>query len=371
MSNYNECLNVLLVEAQTNGYLTFDKIMNCAEQYELSIVELDKLNEAINLRDIIIYETEPSDDDNLDELEDYSRVDYDAIFNEIVSLSNEMKYIIDIVRELPPPQYKEISDLVIQNFNGNSYARDRLILLHLRVVMKIALSMTKQYNLDITEAVSSGITGLIVATDKFDPYGFSAFQSYASLWVQQHIQRECNPIWFEFYFPAHFKTNMLKIYEDYNNKYNFQLCGFNKKDMIYFSEEMSEKYDLSADKIMLSLKMINIQMFNKYSMELVFEFIFKYNEWFDIEDKDIVSPEEYTNKELLRRNVVEVLNSLTEREEKVIQLRYGLDGGENRTLEEVGDIFNVTRERIRQIEAKALRKLRHPSRSKKLKDFLD
>ena len=103
------------------------------------------MSESIHLRGIIVYEDEPAEQVE-DELEDYSRIDYDMIFKEIVELSPELDYIVKIIKDISPPQYKEISLLVVQNANGNEYSRERLILLHLRVVLKIALSMSRQYD---------------------------------------------------------------------------------------------------------------------------------------------------------------------------------------------------------------------------------
>lgn len=180
VSRYDECLNLLLSTADRKGYLTFDNIMDAADTFNLSLAEVDRANESIHLRGIIVYEEEPSEQTE-EELEDYSRVDYELIFKEIIYISQELDYIVKLVKDIPPPQYKEISLLVSQNANGNEYARERLVLLHMRVVLKIALSMSKQYDLDIAEAISSGFTGLIVAVDKYDPNGFSAFQSYASM----------------------------------------------------------------------------------------------------------------------------------------------------------------------------------------------
>lgn len=154
-----------------------------------TVSEVDQLSEALEIRGIIIYETAPSGKDT-DLFEDYSRVDYDAIFDEIISLSPELEYIVEIIRQLPPPQYGEISTLTAQVAAGNTFARERLILIHLRVAIRIALSMAKSHQYDIADAVSAGFVGLIIAVDRFDPDGFSAFQSYASLWIQQNINRE-------------------------------------------------------------------------------------------------------------------------------------------------------------------------------------
>lgn len=190
MSKVVDCQKQLIAKSVEKGFLTFDDIMDLSDTYSLSVSEVDQLSEALEIRGIIIYETAPLGKDT-DCFEDYSRIDYDAIFSEIISLSPELEYIVDLIRKLPPPQYGEISTLTAQVAAGNTFARERLILIHLRVALKIALSMAKSHQYDIADAVSAGFVGLVIAVDRFDPDGFSAFQSYASLWIQQNINREC------------------------------------------------------------------------------------------------------------------------------------------------------------------------------------
>ena len=220
MSKVADCQKLLIAESEKKGFLTFDDIMDMSDAYSLSVSEVDQLSEALEIRGIIIYETAPIGKD-VDHFEDYSRIDYEAIFEEIISLSPDLEYVVELIRKLPPPQYGEITALTMQTAAGNAYARERLILIHLRVALKIALSMAKSHQYDIIDAVSAGFVGLVIAVDRFDPDGFSAFQSYASLWIQQNINRECNPIWMEYYFPAHYKEKMLPAYERYLNHW----CG--------------------------------------------------------------------------------------------------------------------------------------------------
>ena len=369
MSRYDECLNLLLSTADRKGYLTFDNIMDAADTFNLSLAEVDRANESIHLRGIIVYEEEPSEQTE-EELEDYSRVDYELIFKEIIYISQELDYIVKLVKDIPPPQYKEISLLVSQNANGNEYARERLVLLHMRVVLKIALSMSKQYDLDIAEAISSGFTGLIVAVDKYDPNGFSAFQSYASMWIQQHIQRDCNPKLFEFYFPAHYKSTMITIKEKYEEIYGSIDFVIDEDDMVSFSKKMSLSLEMTEEQILQCLYRIRNQKYHHLYLDAIMDSVEAEEFVCCLDDTNNISTEEYVCQNLLKEEIEHTLRSLTEREKKVIMLRYGLTDGRECTLEEVGKMFNVTRERIRQIEAKALRKLRHPSRSKRLKDFV-
>lgn len=368
MSRYDDCLNALLSVADDKGYLTFDNIMDTTDAFELTLSEVDRISEMVHLRGIIVYEVEPLEQSE-DELEDYSRVDYNLIFKEIIEICPELDYIVNIVKEIPPPQYKEISLLVAQNADGNGYARERLILLHLRVVLKIALSMSKQYELDLADVVSSGFMGLIVAVDKYDPNGFNAFQSYASLWIQQHIQRECNPWWFELYFPAHYKSTIMTVKQKFEEIYGNIELGMDEDDMISFSRSMSSNLEMKEEQILQCLHRIRNQRHYRLFFDSIVDSLEGEELVCSIVDTNL-SPEEYACQNLLKEEIKHALQTLTEREEKILILRYGLIDGRERTLEQVGKEFNLTRERIRQIEAKALKKLKHPTRSKRLKFLL-
>ena len=368
MSKVVDCQKLLIAESEKKGFLTFDDIMDVSDTYSLSVSEVDQLSEALEIRGIIIYETAPSENE-ADHFEDYSRIDYEAIFEETVALSPELEYIVELIRKLPPPQYGEISALTAQTAAGNTYARERLILIHLRVVLKIALSMAKTHQYDIADTVSAGFVGLIIAVDRFDPDGFSAFQSYASLWIQQNINRECNPAWMEYYFPAHYKEKLLPAYERYLN----HLCddcvpGSICENLV---SEIADDLDISFSQASEYL----VAAINQAENHL---YLSDYLEEGDCEEplpwsQELVQADnllfEKVASSMARSALLSALSSLTPREADVIRLRTGFDNNRPLTLEEVGAIYGVTRERIRQIEAKALRKLRHPSKAKRLNDF--
>lgn len=368
MSKVADCQKLLIAESEKKGFLTFDDIMDMSDAYSLSVSEVDQLSEALEIRGIIIYETAPIGKD-VDHFEDYSRIDYEAIFEEIIWLSPNLEYVVELIRKLPPPQYGEITALTMQTVAGNAYARERLILIHLRVALKIALSMAKSHQYDIIDAVSAGFVGLVIAVDRFDPDGFSAFQAYASLWIQQNINRECNPIWMEYYFPAHYKEKMLPAYERYLNHW----CGDCVPGRICKTlvSEIADSLDISFSEAHEYLAAAIKQAENHL-------YLSDYLEESDCEDplpwlQESVQIDnllfEKVASSMARRALLNALSSLTPREADAIRLRTGFDDNRPLTLEEVGAIYGVTRERIRQIEAKALRKLGHPSKAKKLKDF--
>ena len=368
MSKITDCQKLLISESEKKGFLTFDDIMDLSDVYSLSVSEVDQLSNALEIRGIIIYETAPLEKD-IDHFEDYSRIDYEAIFKEIISLSPELEYVVDLIRKLPPPQYGEISVLTAQTVAGNTYARERLILIHLRVVLKIALSMAKSHQYDIVDAVSAGFVGLVFAVDRFNPDGFSAFQSYASLWIQQNINRECNPVWMEYYFPAHYKEKMLPAYERYLNHYCNNCTPGNLCEALV--SEIADSLDISFSEVSEYLTTAIKQAENHL-------YLCDYFEESDYEDplpwsQELIQTDNSLFEEvaasMARSALLNALSSLTPREAGVMRLRTGFDDGHPLTLEEVGTIYGVTRERIRQIEARALQRLRHPSRAKKLKDF--
>lgn len=368
MSKVADCQKLLIAESEKKGFLTFDDIMDMSDAYSLSVSEVDQLSEALEIRGIIIYETAPIGKD-VDHFEDYSRIDYEAIFEEIISLSPDLEYVVELIRKLPPPQYGEITALTMQTAAGNAYARERLILIHLRVALKIALSMAKSHQYDIIDAVSAGFVGLVIAVDRFDPDGFSAFQSYASLWIQQNINRECNPIWMEYYFPAHYKEKMLPAYERYLNHW----CGdcvpgsLCETLVSEIADELDVPFSQASEYLTMAIKQAENHLY--------------LTDYFEENDcgETLPLPQELIQTDdllfekvassMARNALLNALGSLTPREADVIRLRTGFDDNRPLTLEDVGAIYGVTRERIRQIEAKALRKLGHPSKAKKLKDF--
>ena len=380
MSEFNNCQQNLLVLAKTQGYLTFDDVLDAASTSMLSLVEIDRLSEDLQSLGVMLYDTKPdqlqTDDDTYS---DYSRADYPAIFAEIISLSESISPLIDIVQDIRPPQFGEVQSLVEQLQYGNHHARERLVLSHMRFPLKIALNISKQYSYDIEDAVSASLIGLMEAVDRFDPNGFSSFQGYASMWIQQNIHRYCNPTWLEYYCPVHVKEKIYPVLLQYNNNSGTSiLCETFDMEQI---RAISEKTDMSVAQIKRILKFAYNQQYGRVDIDLfsVEEDPFSVKEapWVNEEETlpDISVPSatdsdpfEEVCGTIMRKELENALASLRPRECEIMRLRFGFDGP-SLTLEEVGQVFNVTRERIRQIENKCIRKLRHPSRAEKIKDF--
>lgn len=373
MSRLIECQQNLLALANGKGYLTFDDILEVADTSLLSLSDIDRLSENLQSLGVLLYETAPEQqDDDTDAYSDYSRTDYGAIFNEITSLSDATSPLIELVKDILPPQFGEVQSLVEQLQYGNNYARERLIISHLRIALKIALSVSKQYSYNIEDAVSASFIGLMEAVERFDPNGFSAFQSYASMWIQQNIHRYCTPVWMEYYCPVHVKERIFPVLLQYNHNSGTSVVD-DSFDPVTISEiaaavEMSE---LQVERI---LRFAYMQLLGQTELDAVLvaeeELDVKWQSSFNINNIESCNDNlaEIIERKALREAIDQLLKSFAPREQEIIRLRFGFEGIP-KTLEEVGNIFDITKERVRQIENKCIRQLRHPARAKKIRDF--
>ena len=373
MSGLIECQQNLLTLASDKGYLTFDDILDAASTSLLSLSEIDRLSDNLQSLGVLLYETEPErHEDDSDAYSDYSRTDYGAIFSEITSLSDTVSPLIELVKEILPPQFGEVQSLVEQLQYDNNYARERLVLSHLRIALKIALSVSKQYSYNIEDAVSASFIGLMEAVEHFDPNGFSAFQSYASMWIQQNIHRYCSPIWMEYYCPVHVKEKIFPVLLQYNHNAGTIIVddSFDPTIVSAIAEE-TEMSDLQVERILRFaraqlLGCIDVDAISPPEDQLDNESQMRFS--IDLIEATTDGPFEIVERKVLRENLEKLLESFTSREQEIIRLRFGFDGVPQ-TLEEVGQIFNITRERVRQIENKCIRRLRHPSKAKIIRDF--
>lgn len=371
MADIGRCQEILLVLAEKQGYLTFDDILEQADAFSLSVAEVDALSEAIHLRDIIVYESAPTADyqQEDEEIFDYSRTDYEMLFAEILELAPQLSTLIDAIKSYPPPQYGEITQLKRQAAEGNQFAFNRLVTLYMRNVLKIALSMTKQYELELEDAISSGFIGLMSAIDKYDPAGFSPFHSYASRWIQQGIQRDCNPCWMDYYFPAHYQEKMVRVIRKYS-----QYAVDEGADLVHYYEavkRISYELELSEDDVDKALRDGLIQKYGKRSIE---ELVVSEYAWEGTTPRELMEDDEDSLNTVfhnaLRDTMEEILNTLTPKEKMVVQLRNGIGEPHPMTLEGVGSLLHVTRERVRQIEKKSMGHLRKLANEERLADFL-
>lgn len=276
---------------------------------------------------------------------DRSHLDYDELLGKIKREYPNCAVIIDGILDILPPQSKEWQTIISEAKNGNNYAKDRMIKMYLRTVMKQAYYYSKDNYCDFEEAFQNGVIGLINAIEKYDVTSPDLFSSYFPLWVRQYMQREGTIRGTILRYPAHYRDQLNIIVSDVGR--------------IIEKDDFEEAVSLLTDKEKVR---------SGLSDEEITKYILPY-----LEVPDDLEAEDYIEAMLqstMQEHVENALGTLSYRERYVLELRYGLVDNQERTLEEVGGMLNVTRERVRQIEAKALRKLRHPSRSRKFKDYI-
>lgn len=367
-----EALQQMLSLAASQGYITFDEIMQFSDEHELSLPDFDWLTNTITTRGILVYDTPPTQRQEADENEDfgdYAQIDYDAIYNEIVQIDPGQKEFVNEVRSIIPPQYKEVSQLKYLVKEGNEHARQRMIEMHLRHALRLALQRTKQYGLEFADTIDTAIIGLIIAVDRYDPDTSGPFASYASLWILQNMNRELSTQAPLMYFPVHQKELYFNVYP-LLKRYGCTECP-DLSECPKAVQMIIDRTGCTEEQMPDVLKMIipfdSLDMFLKNNEECFEDLPCFYKTHkllsYDFEEQLIEEP----TSTLMKEQIMNVLNTLKPRDGEVLKLRYGLDGEKEKTLEEIGQMFNLTRERIRQIESKAIKKLRHPSRKKKLR----
>lgn len=301
--------------------------------------------------------TEMSDDEK-DDI-DRTQLDYEEIYSRVLEIDPSLAYIIDYVRQIPAPKTHEISNLMFQAKAGNVYARTHIIELMMKIAIKMALGFAERYHQELGDTIQYAFEGLVIAYNKFEIGRQDNFTTYAPWWIRQNIDRTID-ICAGIHTPVHIDEQIKQASDLIDTHYcdsctQHDVCP-NLIVEICENVEVDEKRAFTY--IMFLTPSISIEELVENEKEPVGA------DFFD----DML--EEMSQREL-KQTLASVLSTLTEREQKVISMRYGIDDGEEKTLEEIGIKFNVTRERIRQIEVKALRKLRHPSRSRRLKGFLD
>ena len=321
-------------------------------------------------------ETDPNkrEDDNIavadldiePNLEDIDETEKDLLFQDMQDMSfvdnlnvdDPVKMFLKEIGKIRLLTFEEENVLAERMLNGDKEAKQQLIESNLRLVVSIA----KKYigrGVNFLDLIQEGNLGLIKAVDKFDQTKGYKFSTYATWWIRQAITRAIADQARTIRIPVHMVETINKLIK--TSRHLLQTLGREPTP-----EEIAAELEMPVEKVRDILKVSQ----EPISLETPVGEEDESNLGNFIPDDDAPSPSEQAADTLLREHIEEVMQTLTPREAKVLKLRFGLEDGRMRTLEEVGKEFDVTRERIRQIEAKALRKLRHPSRSKKLKDFM-
>ncbi len=350
-------LTDLIEQGKTKGKLTTKEINDVLEELDFDVDQVDKLYDVLESNNVeIVEDFAPTLDFNIDVQDE--NLEY-ALASEGINIDDPVKVYLKEIGRVPLLSPEEEIELATRMGHGDDYARKRLSEANLRLVVSIA----KRYvgrGMQFLDLIQEGNLGLIKAVEKFDHTKGFKFSTYATWWIRQAITRAIADQARTIRIPVHMVETINKV-----KKVTSQLLHKNGHEPT--AEEIATELDMPADKVREIMRVAQ----EPVSLETPIGEEEDSHLGDFIPDEDAPAPAEAASHTLLKEQLGDVLQTLTPREEKVLKLRFGLEDGRSRTLEEVGKEFNVTRERIRQIEAKALRKLRHPSRSKKLKDFLD
>ncbi len=349
-------INELLEAGKQKGMLTYKEIMDTLSEFELDQEQVEKIYDDIEEMNIDVVEEVEVPADINEEIAEISNV---LAASEGVNIDDPVRMYLKEIGKVPLLTAQEEVDIAKRMSEGDETAKQQLAEANLRLVVSIAKRYVGRGMLFL-DLIQEGNLGLIKAVEKFDYRKGYKFSTYATWWIRQAITRAIADQARTIRIPVHMVETINKLIRV--NRQLVQEYGRESRP-----DEIAKEMGISEDKVREIIKIAQ----EPVSLETPIGEEDDSHLGDFIPDDDAPAPADAVASTLLKEQLMEVLASLTPREAKVLRLRYGLDDGKARTLEEVGKEFNVTRERIRQIEAKALRKLRHPSRSKRLKDFLE
>ena len=349
----------LIEEGKKNGFITFEKLAEALKGLELDADSLDGLYNALMEAGINVITEDDANAGSSKEIAEEEPIllsDEDLVKD--VNINDPVRMYLKEIGRISLLSPEEEAELSLKVADGEEFARNRLAEANLRLVVSIA----KRYvgrGLLFLDLIQEGNIGLMKAVEKFDYDKGYKFSTYATWWIRQAITRALADQARTIRVPVH-------MVETINKMARIQRQMTLELNREPTDEEIAKKMGISVDRVREVMKISQ----DPVSLETPIGEEDDSHLGDFIKDESSLSPEEYATNEILKEEIKSVLSTLQPREQQVLELRFGLIDGTSYTLEEVGKRFNVTRERIRQIEAKALRKLRHPSRAKKLKDFM-
>ena len=370
MGKFSEKLVELLELAKKKkNVLEYQEISDFFKDQPLEVEQMEKVYDFLEASGVDVLRISGNDDSlmldddaDLDKLDDEEEIELDKIdlsVPEGVSIEDPVRMYLKEIGKVSLLTADEEIELAKRMEQGDEEAKKRLAEANLRLVVSIAKRYVGRGMLFL-DLIQEGNLGLIKAVEKFDYRKGYKFSTYATWWIRQAITRAIADQARTIRIPVHMVETINKLIRV--SRQLLQELGREPTP-----EEIAEEMDMNVDRVREILKISQ----EPVSLETPIGEEEDSHLGDFIQDDNVPVPADAAAFTLLKEQLIEVLGTLTEREQKVLRLRFGLDDGRARTLEEVGKEFNVTRERIRQIEAKALRKLRHPSRSRKLKDYLD
>ncbi len=347
----------LIEHGKAKGVLTYKEVMDTLNEVDLDSDQIEKLYDKFESLNIDLVDEEAEVPENINE--EITDIEQDASLGEGISIDDPVRMYLKEIGKVPLLSATEEIELAKRMADGDEEAKQKLAEANLRLVVSVAKRYVGRGMLFL-DLIQEGNLGLIKAVEKFDYRKGYKFSTYATWWIRQAITRAIADQARTIRIPVHMVETINKLIRV--NRQLLQEYGREPRP-----DEIAAEMGISEEKVREIIKVAQ----EPVSLETPIGEEEDSHLGDFIADDVTPAPADVAAFTLLKEQLMEVLDSLTPREKKVLRLRFGLDDGKARTLEEVGKEFNVTRERIRQIEAKALRKLRHPSRSKKLKDFLD
>ena len=355
----NKKVQDILKNAKEKGQITYGELATQLE--DINPEQIDKVFDAFEEFgvDVLKEDLEEPDIEDLEEVEDIKLEDINTMNFDGINIDDPVRMYLREIGKIPLLTFEEELDYAKQVLDGSEEAKQKLAESNLRLVVSIAKKYVGRGMLFL-DLIQEGNMGLIKAVEKFDYKKGYKFSTYATWWIRQAITRAIADQARTIRIPVHMVETINKLIR--TSRHLLQQLGREPSP-----EEIAQEMEISVEKVMEIQKIAQ----DPVSLETPIGEEDDSHLGDFIQDEDSPAPQDSAAYTLLKEQLEEVMNTLTPREAKVLKLRFGLEDGRARTLEEVGREFMVTRERIRQIEAKALRKLRHPSRSKKLKDYMN